>query len=154
MNDWIRLSVIRYVKDVAAYEERIRAGIERGKAIRAQMEGVGAVRYDREGSRPTGWEDRKPESLVLLEEIAAKLDEDIVLWAEQADAAHRLFDTCEETRMVWEHWGLRWKWAKVAARHCYNRDWVRRVANRGIEIIWHEMPEEYRRSPYPAQPWK
>lgn len=153
MNDWTRMCVVTYVREVAAYEKRIQAGIERAKVIRAQMEGVLAVRYDLDGSR-AGWEDKRPAALDTLEEIADRLDADVALWAAEAERAHRIFETCEETRVVWFHWGLCHTWAKCARECGYSYGGVRKLADRGILIIWHMMPEEYRRSIYPAQPWK
>lgn len=150
---WTRMCVIRYVKDVRDYEARQLAGIERAKKIRAQLEGVGAVRYDTDGSR-AGWTDRRPEALDTLDRIAESLEADIALWAEEAENAHRIFDTCPETRMVWEHWGRRATWAACARMTGYSYGGVRKASERGIEIIWHMMPEEYRRSPYPAEPWE
>ena len=151
--DWEKLAVKRYVKDVAEYERRVEAGIERGRAIRAQMEGILAVRYDRDGGR-AGYEDHRPEALDLLAEIADKLDADIVLWAEDHDRALELFEKYAETRIVWEKWGKRQTWSHVARDQHYCESMCRRMAERGIEIIYHDMPEQYRRSPVPAQPWQ
>ena len=151
--DWEKLAVKRYVKDVAEYERRVAAGIDRGREIRAQMEGVLAVRYDREGGA-AGYEDRRPESLDILAEIADRLDADIVLWAEDHDRALELFEKYAETRIVWEKWGKRQTWSRVARDAHYSEPTCRRLAERGMEIIYREMPEEYRRPLVTAQPWE
>jgi hypothetical protein len=151
--EWVRFSVLRYVREVAAYEKRIRDGIERAKRIRLDMEGVGAVRYDRDGSRST-WADHRPESLDILDDIADHLDADIQRWAREAEEAHRLFMRYDETAMVWEKWGEKMTWAKVARLHGYSERQTKRKAELGLEIVYELMPEEWRRAPYPAQPWK
>ena len=151
-NEWTRLAVITYVKDIAGYERRVDGLIERGEAARQRMDGMKAIRYDRDGS-PAGWSAPLAAAIDELDRIADAIGAEVALWAERAEEAHRIFDATEEATIVWEHWGKRMRWADVAHRHCYNRDHVRRVAARGIEIIWHQMPEDYRRSPYPAVPW-
>ena len=151
-NEWTRLAVVTYVRDIAAHESRLDRLIERGTAARERMDGMKAIRYDRDRS-PAGWSDPLAEAIDELDHIADDIYAEVELWAERAEEAHRIFDSCQEATMVWEHWGERMRWADVAHRHCYNRDHVRRLAARGIEIIWMMMPEEYRRSPYPAIPW-
>lgn len=159
MNEWTRICVTRYVREIAEYEKRIQAGIERGKVIRAQMEGIQAVRYDRDGSR-SEYMDRRPEALDTLAKIADSLDADIRLWAEEAEAAHRLFDSTIETRVVWLKWGRQGRnganltMQQVAQRVGYSRSSAYRLYERGFEIIYRLMPEEYRRSPYPAEEWE
>lgn len=151
-NEWTRLAVITYVKDIAFHERNLDSLIQRGEKRRAEMDGIKGVRYDRDGS-PVGWSDPLAAALDDLAEIADAIGAEVALWGDRIEEAHRIFETNEETLMVWEHWGERMRWADVAHRHCYNRDHVRRLAARGIEIIWMMMPEEYRRSPYPAIPW-
>ena len=153
MNDWTRWCVIRYVREAAQYERRKESCEQRAEKVRADMEHVLAVRYDRDGSA-AGWTDRMPEALDELAAIADELEAAIVGYERDYQRALDIFETNEDTRMVWEHWGLRMRWADVAHRHCYNRDYVRQIAARGIETIWHLMPEEYRRSPYPAEEWR
>lgn len=150
--EWVRFSVLRYVREVANFEERMAKYEERAEVVRSRMEHI-ASRFDRDGSR-AGYEDTKPEALDELEEILDDYEALIILFGKRAEEAHRIFDTCPETQMVWEHWGERRKWADVAHRHLYNMDYTRKLANRGLEIIWHLMPEEYRRSPYPAEDWR
>lgn len=153
MNDWTRWCVIRYVREAAQYERRKESLKERAEKVRADMEHVMAMRYDRDGSR-AGWKDRMPESLDELDEIADELEASIMGYERRYQHAMDIFQTNEDTLIVWEHWGRRMRWADVAHRHCYNRDHVRQVvAARGIETIWHLMPEEFRRSPYPAEEW-
>ncbi len=150
--EWVRWAVLRYVRDVAAYDRRMQAAIERGQAIRAQMEGIGAIRYDRDGSAST-WSDHLPDALDTLAEIADHLESDVALWAKDAEKAKELFFRYAETTMVWEKWGERLTWAKVAKMHGYSEGGARKMAERGMEIIYELMPEEYRRSPYGAEPW-
>lgn len=158
--DWIRLAVLNYVKTIAEYEKRIDERCAYGQTVRAQMEHVGSVMCYRDGSR-AGYEDHLPESLDKLAEIADQIDADIMMWAEEASHAHEIFSRYLETRIVWLKWGKQGKnrlrdltWDDVARRIGYSKANAQRLSERGIMVIYHDMPEEYRRSPVPAQPWQ
>lgn len=149
--EWVRFSVLRYVREVAEFEKSMAKMEERAEMVRSRMEHVMAVRYDRDGSR-AGYEDTKPEALDELAEIRDDYEALIMLFGKRAEEAHRLFMRYDETRIVWEKYGEKKTWPKVAREHGYSESGARRCAERGMDIIYELMPEEWRRAPYPAQP--
>lgn len=152
-SEWVRYSTLRYITHIAECERSIEAGIEYKKQLEAQLDGVGAVRYDHDGSR-AGWTDHLPEAIDKLTEITERLCTNIVAWSEEVAIAHSIFSRYDETAIAWDKWGKKRTWSKVARMHGFSEGGARKCAERGLDIIYAMMPEEYRRSPYPAQPWE
>ena len=148
--EWMELAVRRYVDDVATYPRGFRAARDEIIRIQAEMEGVPGVRYDKDGS-PAPWHDKLAEH---VDAIAAKRDEMAALterWAATYIDAMAIFNADEDAYMVWERWGLKTPWKRIAKRRMYVVETCRLRMPKGIAYIYERMPEEYRRSPYGAE---
>lgn len=151
--EWIRYAVLEYVRLWRDYEHRKSFRLGRIAEMEVMLEGLGAVRYDRDGS-PSGYVDRRPELLDTIQEMHDALMGDIEREEEDYQRALDLFSENEESLIVWEKYGLRMTWAGVGRQHLMSERTAKRAAERGFRHIFDNMPPQYRRVPVAAEEWK
>lgn len=151
--EWVRWCVMQYVRSVSGY--RLRKAQKEGRIaeLRADLEAVGAIEYDREGGAST-YVDRRPELLDTIDGLIDDLQGDMEREEREYHEARALFAQDEDATIVWMKYGERMTWAAVGRQLGYSAATCRRKAQTGLGYIFDRMPREYRRAPVNAEDWE
>ena len=149
-DEWQEIAVKGYVDAQLHHRAALDALTDEIARLRSSMEGTRGPQYDRIGSS-AGWSDHMAEALDALDAARDRVVAELNLNGEEYLAAVALFGSDEDAQMVWERWGLKTPWKRIAKRRMYVVETCRLRMPKGIAYIYERMPEEYRRSPYGAE---
>lgn len=141
--EWREYCVLEYIKKQARYSAETKSMSERIRTLRERMEGVTAVRYDRDGSS-SGYSDKFPEIMDTLEAIRDALASRISLGEMEYQQAIDLFREYSFAEAVWLHYGCGKSWNQVGREVGYSSNTCKHHRLDGIEYIYDRMPAEYR----------
>jgi len=142
-NEWVEYAARSYIADQAAFTRKCDDKVDRMEVLRQRMEGVGAIRYDRDGSG-TGYVDKWPELLDQMSELVESLQNHMKDGAISYMEAMDIFRRDRNAYACWLHYGAGETWRSVGARLHTSPDHLKHERGRGFRFIFDNMPARYR----------
>lgn len=137
------MCAMRFVMLMGGYERNLHRIACDFEELRVRMEGVGAIDYSHDGSRPE-YHDSKPAIMDRQAAIIEELQASVALRHREYMQALDLFLSNPCSEVVWLKWGRRMGWRAVAAEMGYSVRATMRRERPGLRYIYAHMPKEHR----------